>query len=237
MRPIRRGHSPRMGDYADYAEARPDLVRRLGTYCSYCERPVLTMLAVEHIEPKGGPNGRPEIEGRWDNFLLACVNCNSTKGDTSVSLAHVLLPDRDNTFAAMVYTPDGKVVPSSAPALATLQLVGLHTRSGGDMDANGRRVALDRTSQRMEAWLVAAESRAEVDADPESPRLRAQVVRTAVATGFFSIWMTVFAEDADMRRRLVEAFPGTCQSGCFGPDAAPVTPAPNPDGLPFGGKA
>ena len=117
MRPIRRGHSPRMGDYADYAEARPDLVRRLGTYCSYCERPVLTMLAVEHIEPKGGPNGRPEIEGRWDNFLLACVNCNSTKGDTSVSLAHVLLPDRDNTFAAMVYTPDGKVVPSSAPAL------------------------------------------------------------------------------------------------------------------------
>ncbi|HRE91997.1 MAG TPA: hypothetical protein PK095_22970 [Myxococcota bacterium] len=40
-----------------------------------------------------------------------------------------------------------------------------------------------------------------------------------------------------MRQRLVAAFPGTAASGCFDPVTTnPVQPAPNPDGLPDGGK-
>ena len=49
------------------------------------------------------------LEGRWENFLLGCVNCNSTKGDRDVKVGDLLLPDRDNTAAAYSYTMDGKI--------------------------------------------------------------------------------------------------------------------------------
>ena len=63
MRPIRRGMSPRSRDFLDYKKAKPELVSRIGSgwfnkihiasYCSYCERPIVTNLAIEHIQPKG----------------------------------------------------------------------------------------------------------------------------------------------------------------------------------------
>jgi len=55
MRPIRRGASPRPGDFSNYRESLPDLVSRLGRYCSYCELLIPVQLAVEHIQPKGLP--------------------------------------------------------------------------------------------------------------------------------------------------------------------------------------
>lgn len=48
MRPVCRGPSPRKQDFANYDDAKPDLVSRLGLYCSYCERRIATNLAVEH---------------------------------------------------------------------------------------------------------------------------------------------------------------------------------------------
>lgn len=113
MRPVRRRRSPEAGDFDDYRDAFKHLVSRLGSYCSYCERRVVTQLAVVR-------------------------------------------------------------------------------------------------------------------------RLTAEL---AAQTGFFSIWMTVFAGDADMRNRLIDAFDGTRDSGCFDPATTePCSPAPNPDGLPHGGK-
>src|SRR5262245_42023705 len=106
MRPVRRGSSPLKHDFEDYTDAKPYLVGRLGPYCSYCERRVATMLAVEHIQPKDNPAYRTLI-GRWDNFLLACVNCNSAKKVKDVMLDRIFLPDRDNTFAALAYSADG----------------------------------------------------------------------------------------------------------------------------------
>ncbi len=117
MRPVRRGDSPIAGDYADYKTAKTDLIARIASgkhngqhiaaYCSYCERKIDTNLAVEHIEPKKGAHGKPELKGRWSNFLLACVNCNSTKGDKRVVLDQLYLPDRDNTALAFQYQADG----------------------------------------------------------------------------------------------------------------------------------
>lgn len=131
MRPIRRGASPRQGDFSHYRDALPDLVSRLGMYCSYCERYVATQLAVEHIQPKGLPAYQP-LQGRWENFPLACVNCNSTKKDKPVSLSDVLLPDRDNTLAVYLYSAGGEIQVSSQLnphaqqlAQATLALVDL----------------------------------------------------------------------------------------------------------------
>lgn len=243
MRPIRRGGSPRHGDFNNYRDAKGYLIGRLDLYCSYCERRIATMLAVEHIQPKDLP-AYEHLISRWENFLLACVNCNSTKKDKVVQLDAILLPDRDNTFAAFVYTADGKV--ASAPGLSerlrkmaddTLGLTGLDKRISVVKDENGKQVAIDRVSQRMEAWAVAEEAQSDVLMNPENEAVRAGAVRTALGYGFFSIWMTVFSNDVDMRNRLTAAFKGTRESGCFDPlSALPISPAPNPDGLPNGGK-
>lgn len=244
MRPVRRGASPIAGDFDPYAKAQPYLISRLGGYCSYCERRVATQLAVEHIQPKGVA-AYAHLIGRWDNYLLGCVNCNSTKKDKDVVLADVLLPDRDNTFTAFTYQPDGTVVPSAAcvalglnqKARDTLALTGLDKRISVAVDENGRQVAIDRVSQRMEVWAVAEDAKLDVDANQGNDAVRRGVLRTAKGYGFFSIWMVVFHDDQDMRNRLIDAFDGVRSSGCFDPvTSASISPAPNPDALPHGGK-
>ncbi len=90
MRPVRRGPVPEADGvpktYAAYGDARDDLIARLGDYCSYCELPCHKGPAVEHVQPKGGTHGHPELERVWDNFLLGCRYCNSVKRDTLVNL-------------------------------------------------------------------------------------------------------------------------------------------------------
>lgn len=244
MRPIRRNVSPKTTDYRNYRDALPDLVARLGSYCSFCERRVVTQLAVEHVQPKGLPQ-YAHLIGRWDNFLLACVNCNSTKKDKNVVFSQVLLPDRDNTFAAFEYQDNGTVT-ASTHAMATgngdtanglLSLTGLDKAALNNPDENGKQVALDRVRQRMEAWLYAQEALTNIQSQPDNNALRDVVVTLAKASGFFSIWMTVFNDDVDMRLRLINAFPGTAASDCFDlVYGSIVSPAPNPDALAAGGK-
>ncbi|WP_089726740.1 HNH endonuclease [Candidatus Thiosymbion oneisti] len=244
MRPVRRGRSPRPNDFEPYPDAKPALISRLGGYCSYCERRIATNLAVEHIQPKNLP-AYIHLEGRWENFLLGCVNCNSTKSDKDVLLDHILLPDRDNTFLAFTYSPDGTVSPSAAAARHgitrqaedTLALTGLDKRISAVFDENGKRVSIDRVSQRLEVWAVAEEASADLSNQPDNKDIRRIIVQAALGYGFFSIWMTIFKDDSDMRNRLIDAFPGTRESGCFDPaDVRPVSPAPNPDDLAGGGK-
>lgn len=146
MRPVRRGPSPIQGDFNTYDDAKPYLISRLGSYCRYCERLIATMLAVEHIQPK---ELYPAVEGRWENFLLSCVNCNSTKKHRDVTLSEILLPDRDNTSAAFAYTEDGRTIPAPwlPPSLKdgarrTLALTGLDKRISEVTDENGKSVAI-----------------------------------------------------------------------------------------------
>lgn len=240
MRPVYKGASPIQGDYGDYRDAFTELQSRLGPYCSYCERRIATNLAVEHIQPKDDEL-YPELEGSWDNYLLGCVNCNSTKKNKDVILSDVFLPDRDNTFLAFDYTSDGKVQPAAHLAAAergiadsTLRLVGLEKRVSTVRDENGRIVAIDRVSQRMETWLIAEESRAELEDSP-TDGMRRQIARTAAAQGHFSIWMKVFENDADMRARFIaDSFPGTA-SDCFDARTTAVSPRPT-NNLSDGGK-
>ncbi len=238
MRPVSKGTSPINGDYSDYRDAFPALQGRLGPYCSYCERRIATNLAVEHIQPK---DLYPGLKGSWDNFLLGCVNCNSTKGNKDVILSEVYLPDRDNTFHAFEYTVDGKVKPAGhltttqrQIADRTLRLVGLEKRVSEVLDENEKIVAIDRVSQRMETRLIAMASKAEL-VDTPTDGMRRQIARTASAYGYFSIWMEVFEDDEDMRQRFIEdSFTGTA-SDCF--DAATNAVSPRPaNHLPDGGK-
>ncbi len=249
MRPINRRPGPQILDFENYRDAFPELQSRLGPYCSYCERRIPTQLAVEHIQPKGLKRYE-HLKGRWDNFLLGCVNCNGTKTDKDVALDKVFLPDRDNTFFAFTYTKDGQVLPSPnlnddarrRIALHTLALTGLDKGPNEVMDENGKIVAIDRYNQRKEIWLVALESKEDLR-DAPTPQMKRQIVRTAQGHGFFSIWMEAFADDAEMRRMLIDGFdrngefygfPGTARD-CFDPTGQPVSPRPH-NGLDGGSK-
>jgi uncharacterized protein (TIGR02646 family) len=240
MRPIERGPSPRATDFDDYRDAFPELASRLGSYCSFCERRIPANLAVEHIQPKA-LLAYAALVGRWDNFLLACVNCNSTKGDRDVVLADVVLPDRDNSDKAFVYAADGSIAgtptfspPLRAKANATLALCGLDKAASRVRDANGRFVAIDRSRQRQDAWAIAEDAKASL-ATARTPVVIQLIVNLALAQGFFSVWMTVFASDLDVRRALIAAFPGTATT-CYDPSTTlPVSPRPAPV-LPGGGK-
>lgn len=101
MRPVKKGATPvaafnRYEDAFDYLLDRVGIGEwsgiKIGQYCSYCERCIQTNLAVEHIEPKSGDFAKPELQKEWSNFLLACVNCNSTKGAKEVDLGSIFLP-------------------------------------------------------------------------------------------------------------------------------------------------
>jgi hypothetical protein len=49
--------------------------------------------------------------------------------------------------------------------------------------------------------------------------MREQIIDTATSTGFWSVWMSVFQDDNDMKKRLIEAFRGTAGKGlCFDDD-------------------
>jgi hypothetical protein len=86
-----------------YPLSRGYLIKTIGPYCSYCGMFVRASLAVEHMLPKS------EFPGKsvdWDNFLLACTNCNSLKGSkppksdgpTPQAVYDLYAwPDRDNT--------------------------------------------------------------------------------------------------------------------------------------------
>ncbi len=247
MRPVRKGQSPVDVDFKKYKDALPDLIGRIGEYCSYCERKLPTSLAVEHIEPKDGPDGRPELVTRWTNFLLACANCNSCKSDKKVNLKRLVFPDRDNTFIAFVYKDDGTVSYSrnllprrQVAARNTLTLLGLDKSQNALLTSNGQNVYWDRVSQRMQCLMQAREAKELILISPQVNTLKEMVIKQAKLSGFFSIWMKVFDEIPvmpEMKLRLIQAFQGTVDSGCFDLNTGnSISPAPNPDNLVHGGK-
>ncbi len=226
MRPIVRGTWPQNAagqniNFKEYAYARGELIRRLGEYCSYCEMELDTSLAVEHVQPKRPPGAAQPIAAReldWNNFLLACTSCNSTKGDIDVVLDDHLWPHRDNTFRALCYSEGGLVTASTDQSIddairqkadSIIKLTGLDKDpSNDDPKASDRRL-----QNRRETWDIAKLVK-EMLARNYNEDFKELIVITARAKGYWSVWMTVFKDDADMLDRLIKAFPGTC-CDCF----------------------
>ena len=228
MRPVDRGPKPinRQGQpkqYTEYGNARRDLIEQLGEYCSYCEMELDSSLAVEHIQPK---EHHSQLEREWSNFLLACTNCNSTKGQKNPGLGTIFWPHLDNTFRAFEYGNEGIVKPKPGLTPAQKDIAGTTIALTGLAKTANQQTASDRRwLNRREAWNIAQESKqdlAECDCEP----MRRSIIRTAVAKGYWSIWMTVFADDGDMLNRLISALPGTARH-CFDADGQPV---PRPGG-------
>jgi uncharacterized protein (TIGR02646 family) len=227
MRPVNRGDRPTDTndnpiDYKGYGDARDDLIERLGDYCSYCESPLLAP-AVEHIQPK---SKEPALEKIWSNFLLACTFCNSVKKDKTIDAGNLndyFWADTDNTFRAFFYAKDrAPQIDSSLNSINqqiarnTLELTGLDREPLHPLLTNKDR----RWIKRKEAWDKAETAKANLEQQP-TELMRRQIKDTATSTGFWSVWMTVFQDDTDMRSRLIEVFQGTSKE-CFDHDTQPV---------------
>ena len=227
MRPVNKGQAP--CSYSEYRDAYQDLVDRIGDYCSYCERQIETHLAVEHIQPKSRD---PQLRNEWSNFLLACVNCNSCKGNTDVDLTEFFWPDSDNTLLAFDYLEDGRLSqhPSLASgdraiAQATIELFGLD-REPGHIDPSKRPTSSDiHWRRRQEAWQLAQKELNRLR-NQDTENIRELIVKVATGRGLFSIWMKVFEDDSDMRNRLIRGFKGTAED-CFNSNGNAV---PRPGG-------
>lgn len=227
MRPVVRGDLPvdDAGDpkvFADYKEARDDLIDRMGDFCSYCEVALHSTIDVEHVLPK---SLNPALELTWTNFLLACTNCNSIKGNQVVDLADFYWPDQDNTLRAFVYEQDepprisGDAGVDSVKAQSTLELTGLDRAPGHPRLSNRDR----RWQKRFEAWSIALIAKGNLGLADSIP-MRETIVLLARGIGFWSVWLAAFHDDVDMRRRFIQGLPGTAND-CFDVDTN-VLPRP-----------
>jgi uncharacterized protein (TIGR02646 family) len=227
MRPVNRGDCPTdnkgcPNNFKEYGDARDDLIERIGDYCSYCESPLLAP-AVEHIRPK---SKEAALEKTWSNFLLACTFCNSVKSVKTVnagSLNEYFWADTDNTFRAFIYVKDRS--PQIDTSLnATNQQIARNTLELTGLDREPLHPLLTKKDRRWikrkEAWGKAETAKANLN-EQSTEFMRRQIEDTATSTGFWSVWMTIFQDDTDMRHRLIEAFQGTCEE-CFDEDTHPV---------------
>lgn len=214
-------------EYDPYQNAKKPLIENLGSYCSYCETK-LTLDAhneVEHIVPK---KRHSESETKWENFLIGCNACNNkgAKGEKSIIAdseyigAH--LPHLNNTFLSFKYEDLGFVkvnedLPEEskkhAEQLFNLVKLGAYGRAATPAD--------NRWKNRMEAWNLAnrhLNKTSDVDT----------IVDLAKGYGYWSVWFTVFKGCDEVRKALIERFPGTAQE-CFDPNNG-YEPIPrNPD--------
>lgn len=229
MRPVERGPWPQANgtnkNFNPYGKSRADLMTRMGQYCAFCDRRLETSLAVEHKLPKAS---FPTLEHDWVNFLLACTNCNSTKGQRPNLLTDIYWPDQDNTFRAFEYVTGGLINVASGltpqetqKAQETLDLMGLQKTPTFSGRASDRR-----WMNRREAWDLAEQQRQTLT-QIDTPTIRQMIVDLARFRGYWSVWMTVFASDPDMRRRLINGFIGSAIN-CFDPSTNPV---PRPGGV------
>lgn len=219
MRPVNRGAAPRT--YSKHQDACGDLRERIGWYCSYCEMEINNMIAIEHVVPVN--NGGNPLD--WNNFLLSCVYCNSSKSDRNISRNGYFWPDRDNTFLVFEYNQIDIIKSSNhlSPtqkniAQATIELFQLD-RDMSDIK-NYKNYKDTRWQKRNEVWGV-AETSLNNWHRCLTPEMAEMIVLAASGHGFFSIWMEVFKQEAEIRQRLIEAFKGT-ETMCFDNYTQPI---------------
>ena len=163
---------------------------------------------------------------------MACTYCNSIKTDRTVNAGNLndyFWADTDNTARAFFYEKDrapqvsanlstiDKNIAANTLALTGLDREPTHPKFNIKTD--------ERWHERNEAWRKAERARTHLSAQA-TDLMRSQIIDTATSTGFWSVWMTVFQDYTDMRRRLIEAFQSTCKD-CFDLDTQPI---PRADG-------
>lgn len=208
-------------DYRPYQNAKSSLCRNLGIMCSYCEKTSFDErdFAVEHIQPKkykdaSGNYIYSALETKWSNFLLSCSTCNGpdNKDTKNVVYGECHLPHLNNTFLSFKYDDGGVVMvnpvlsgKSKENAQRLLELVGLNK---GPRESNR---GDSRWKKRFESWKLAVKylskfKKKELDLET--------LMDLIVQNGNWSIWFTVFKGVDEVRKELINRFPGTAKE-CF----------------------
>lgn len=208
MRPVdKSSYTANQEEYKPYGNAKPDLIQALGSYCSYCERQGFSSaLDVEHLEDK---NANPDKEFLWNNFLLACKNCNSIKGTKEIDFPNIILPHIQDTFSPFEYLESGfvkikdeVVEPLRNKVIALVDLVGLDRRPGFPKYSTKDY----RRQERKQAWELSKNYKQKYIAgncDIET------IVDLSVINGFWSIWMHAFKDFPEVQKELILRFNGT----------------------------
>lgn len=228
MRPINRGEIPKKEDgvtdkvYTSYKQAKDDLRGRLGAFCSYCEMNIDNQSDIEHVSPK---SKNPELEKKWNNFLLACKSCNIIKDNNNETRDGFVFPDTHNTAFLYEYSIDGVRVKNDLPenikalAKATFDLVQLDRK----LDTSGR--SDDRKVARNNSWEKAQEALKdflELLPVTSAPEKKHALVNLAASTcnGFFSLWIQIFKDYPEVKKAILENTNGTdmeCYDENFNP--------------------
>lgn len=217
MRPVNKGHKDTV--YNPYKKAKRDLFEAIGPYCSYCERKIELGGAIEHVQPKSRVEEKERI---WDNFLLGCVNCNSTKGDTDINDANIndyAWPDIDDTYHLIKYDPI-TCLPSPADELSDndrkrisklIKLVGLDKPSPKVGTIKYKEASDLRIEKRKEVTSYAKEYRSDflsID-DGAKPNFIKTLKLLVKEMGLWSIWMHEMEDIPELRAALLDLLPGT----------------------------
>jgi len=203
--------------YTKYQNAKRDLIDQIGNYCVYCNMRLPTSLAVEHVQPK---KRQGHLELSWDNFLLACINCNSSKGNKDINetnLNDYYWPDIHNTHLAFIYLNDGRVEVNTnlthaqqMKAKETLDLVGLQKYPDTEDASDSRWKDRKEAYQQATRFVTLLHECTQTGSRSQAIEF---ICTCAIDKGFFSIWFSVFEAHDDVKVALIAAFKGT--ANCF----------------------
>ena len=203
--------------FTKWGDAKIELQKELGSYCSFCERVgYSSSLDVEHILAKGLPKYAHLIY-RWDNFLLGCKNCNPTKGMKDFDINDTYMPHLNNLLC-FIEVSDGGTLKIKAGlreddhrrTMNFINLIGLDRDPAHTHYSNKD----DRWTKRMEAWDKAVDFRS----DYHNQKIRLErIMDMALLSGYWSVWMTVFNRYSEVKAELISRFGGT-DATCFDND-------------------
>lgn len=225
MRPVNKGTSP-YEKITTYQEAEPFLNTRIGRYCSFCELPVFHVPEIEHKEGKASGGNLTE----WGNLLYACKYCNTRKAQKvkAGELGNWLWPDEDNTFLAFTYLDGyprvneaflknkGYDVYQKAVLLFKGVCLDFQPQSVRDKDKRWQK-RIDTLGQAERSWKAWQKIK---DTEFREDYLDTIII-SAKNTGFFSVWMSVFKGDQEIKNALIDSFPGTSRD-CFDQEGNPI---------------
>ena len=177
------------------------LIDAFGQYCSYCER--IDKLDVEHVEPQSA-NAALSLE--WSNCLLGCPRCNRDfKRSNNRSRQGFCWPDEQDTFKILRYFSDGRVKPQIN--LTPEQLVAVEATIHLTRLDDGKEPQIVLNLARRMKFKAARRAKKHFEDGIES----VDDVLQQASEGFWSVWMTVFADVPEVKRALCNSnsYPNT----------------------------
>lgn len=214
-------------EYNPWGDAKPELVEELGSFCSFCEKyNSRSALHVEHVYGKKCKDAAnnyiyDHLKYRWDNFLLACVNCNSVKHNQDIALTNPALPHINNIMHFIESITGGVIAVKAGLTMQELNqtnsfisLVGLDRIPGHPQHSDKD----DRWDERLKVYDIAQRQLRKYENVPRKTELDT-IVDLARTNGCFSIWYYAFKKHEEVLDALingmmidgvlVKPFPGT----------------------------